>query len=236
MDDATPDFSKANQNFDRVIETNPNNVMAHFQRGQSYFLANNFDEAISEFNSCIDLLINDTYTYEEYEADELPTISDAYYMCGRSYAKRSFVEREKDYCGTLQNYNFFMQNLITAIEYLDKASEYKLKNDAEIYDGHGIIYFSMAECEKMNGNNTKANDYYHKAIDCFKVAVDINPNDGYIYYGLGNAYEGLEKRKEAMDAFRKALSLDPENNNFAKDVIAKLIELEKEGIDVSKHY
>lgn len=51
-----------------------------------------------------------------------------------------------------------------------------------------------------------------KAIEQFKKAIEINPNDAWAYYQMGFAYEDLENTDEALGSYIKALEI---KSNFA---------------------
>lgn len=48
----------------------------------------------------------------------------------------------------------------------------------------------------------------------FRNAIQIDGNDAQAYWGLGRAYEGLERFPEMLDALRKTVSLDQNKNNL----------------------
>lgn len=48
-----------------------------------------------------------------------------------------------------------------------------------------------------------------EAIDEYKKALKVDPNDEALYYNIGKAYLETNKKKEAISAFRKALEIDP---------------------------
>ncbi|HEX8163469.1 MAG TPA: tetratricopeptide repeat protein, partial [Pyrinomonadaceae bacterium] len=51
---------------------------------------------------------------------------------------------------------------------------------------------------------------YQKAIEAYKKALKLQDPDSETYYALGEAYTKLARYKEAMDAYRHALDLDPD--------------------------
>ncbi|CAC9636774.1 hypothetical protein [uncultured Gammaproteobacteria bacterium] len=50
---------------------------------------------------------------------------------------------------------------------------------------------------------------FKKAIEAYKKAIEIKPDDGEAYYNMGLAYTGLGKFKEALEAYKKAIDLNP---------------------------
>ena len=56
---------------------------------------------------------------------------------------------------------------------------------------------------------------------CFRHAVEIDPSSGIDWANLGSNLRDLGRTEEAMEMYRKALSLDPDIG-FAHDSLAKL--------------
>ena len=52
-------------------------------------------------------------------------------------------------------------------------------------------------------------------IELYKHAIRIDPDDAKAHYGLGATYLILEMYKEAIDALRQAIKLDPDNDAMA---------------------
>ena len=44
--------------------------------------------------------------------------------------------------------------------------------------------------------------------NCFK-SLKLNPNHAMTHYVLGNALNGLGKKEEAIESYRKAIEIDP---------------------------
>ncbi|MCX7994653.1 MAG: tetratricopeptide repeat protein [candidate division WOR-3 bacterium] len=63
---------------------------------------------------------------------------------------------------------------------------------------------------------------YEEAIKTLKKAQKINNREPKLYYNLGIAYEALNDRDKAINAFRQALSLDP-NFQSAREHLDRLI-------------
>jgi len=49
--------------------------------------------------------------------------------------------------------------------------------------------------------------WHDRAIEEFKLALNINPNSGLAYYNLGNVYKNKNLFIDAIDTYEKALSL-----------------------------
>lgn len=66
------------------------------------------------------------------------------------------------------------------------------------------------------------NEKYDQAIAEFKKAIIDGPNDVEAYYNLGVVYETKNMMKEAKEAFRKALDLEPKHK-LAEEHLSKLV-------------
>jgi Flp pilus assembly protein TadD len=61
------------------------------------------------------------------------------------------------------------------------------------------------------------NREYEKAVLELNKAVELDPEDAALYYTLGELYEQLGKDKESVEAFVKALQLDPEGRKISQE-------------------
>lgn len=59
-----------------------------------------------------------------------------------------------------------------------------------------------------------------KAIECFKKAREINPEDPVVYSSLGAAYMGLGRFKDAVSLFEKAIALKPDSAHAYSELAA----------------
>jgi N-acetylmuramoyl-L-alanine amidase len=52
---------------------------------------------------------------------------------------------------------------------------------------------------------------YEKAVESLQKAIEMDPESDWAYGLLGRSYRGLNKKAEAVEAFRKALRINPED-------------------------
>jgi hypothetical protein len=74
---------------------------------------------------------------------------------------------------------------------------------------HRMVY-------RVRGISCGMREMWDKSLEWTKKALDISPYDGGLLMNLGTAYDHLNKPKEAIEAWEKALQIDPSNPN-AKD-------------------
>ena len=61
------------------------------------------------------------------------------------------------------------------------------------------------------------NNHYAAVEDC-KRAIDMDPNYGKAYGRMGLAYSCVDKHKEAIECFKKAIVLEPENESYKSNL------------------
>jgi tetratricopeptide (TPR) repeat protein len=59
---------------------------------------------------------------------------------------------------------------------------------------------------------------YADAVKFIRQSLDIKPGSAVVYVDLGNAYMRMDKLREALECFRKAVELDPGNREF-RDIL-----------------
>jgi curved DNA-binding protein CbpA len=99
----------------------------------------------------------------------------------------------------------------SAIAPLEKALELNPK-DHEILCELAMVIFA-----KSAG---KDNAMINKAMSFLKTAHDSNPNYFKTYLGLGTIYKAIGKNQQSLDAFKKALFLNPNCADAEKEITA----------------
>ncbi len=51
--------------------------------------------------------------------------------------------------------------------------------------------------------------HYQEAIDLYRLSIQVQPDNAYAWYGLGDALANLGRYEEALAAFDRAVALDP---------------------------
>ncbi|TFG04925.1 MAG: tetratricopeptide repeat protein [Promethearchaeota archaeon] len=62
----------------------------------------------------------------------------------------------------------------------------------------------------FNGLKATQEKQYETAIECFKKAIDIEPEGAYGYYYLGKTYALLNEYQAAINNFERAISYKPD--------------------------
>ncbi|OYD17215.1 hypothetical protein CH333_01600 [candidate division WOR-3 bacterium JGI_Cruoil_03_44_89] len=63
---------------------------------------------------------------------------------------------------------------------------------------------------------------YEEAIKTWERALKLSPNDPKIYYNMGIAYESLNQLDKARVCFKKAVEIEPKNQQ-AKQHLEKIV-------------
>ncbi|CAF1017226.1 unnamed protein product [Rotaria magnacalcarata] len=85
-------------------------------------------------------------------------------------------------------------------------------NAAMKIDGNNAIYY----CNRAAAHN-KLNNNDQALSDCFR-SIEIDPNYSKAYGRLGVIYLSLDKVHEALDAYKKAHALEPNNENYKQSI------------------
>jgi tetratricopeptide (TPR) repeat protein len=59
---------------------------------------------------------------------------------------------------------------------------------------------------------------YAEAVDFYSQALEIEDSHADWWYNLGLCYNQLHQNKKAVDAFRRAVKLQPENREFQSEL------------------
>ena len=70
---------------------------------------------------------------------------------------------------------------------------------------------------KMQGFAMMGVEKFDKAVELFSKSIEIEQNSD-VYMDLGNAYASMGEYDNAVDAFSKALLLDPNNGEILFDI------------------
>ncbi|MBA7497843.1 Cell division coordinator CpoB [subsurface metagenome] len=119
------------------------------------------------------------------------------------FGQKSKAEKGSDYDKAYQKALYFIdkKEYEKALPYLE---EVVIKTD--ILFLKMIVYSCIGICNDQLGN-------YNKAIEAYKQAIRIDPDDAPTYYNLGLAYDQLGLYKDAIEANKQAIRIDPDYAN-----------------------
>jgi len=161
-------------------------LLAEGESAEIYYNIGYIKTAQGEFTEAIEAFRRAT------ELDRL--FAKAYEAMGRAY-KRLGKSREAEEC-------------------LNKAAEIYLNSQQEAKAKEILDEIIQEDPTTINVFNTlgvlhrKRGDYA-QAIDAYKRALRIHPDEPYIHYNIGHIYVAVKNLKQAKESFQKAVSLDP---------------------------
>ena len=103
-----------------------------------------------------------------------------------------------------------------AIVQYQSAIKLRLKDDKLVYNNMGVAYDSLG--------------HHEKALDCYRNAVELDPDYEVAWYNMGNAFSYLRDFPKAIRCYSKALQLNPDYRMAEYDkglVLAQLGKVKK---------
>ncbi len=229
------DYDRAIEDYNKVIELNPNDAIAYKDRGLAYHYKKDYNLAIEDYNKAIELNPKFTEAYiirgtvyddlEDYDlaiedyskAIELnPKYVTVYNNRGLAYYHK------KDYDLAIEDYNKAIElNPKYFITYIIRGTVY---DDLKDYD---LAIEDYSKAIELNPKyfityNNRGSAYYHKkdydlAIEDYNKAIELNPRFATAYYNRGFAYSDLEDYYRAIEDYNKAIELNPNDAIAYKD-------------------
>jgi len=186
--------------------SNPQDAQSYYDKGESYYENDDFDNAITQFNEAIRLD---------------PNFAVAYNSRGNSY------DANDEYDAAIKDYSEAIRlNPNSAVFYYNRGDSYRKKGeyDNAIKDYTEAIRLDPSDAAfyyYLRGNSYRMKGEYDNAIKDFNEAIRINPWYANAYAGRGFAYNKLGQRNKAIRDLKKAINLDP-NNEWAKELLENI--------------
>ena len=106
---------------------------------------------------------------------------------------------------------FFIEQLLLSVLKNDKKLFMKCKKN--INKAHKRLNENLLDKINVLAYDILNGGFTEEAIKVYKLNTELFPGSSKVFDRLGRAYSGIKKRKEAVIAYKKALELDPENQN-----------------------
>jgi tetratricopeptide (TPR) repeat protein len=217
--------------YDIDIQRNPHDAMAYSERGDAYYMLEEYERAILDYNyalaldsKCIPAYSNRGLAYShlgeykraiadftraiELDANEVST----YYNRGNAYALlEDYKQAIADYDSTLR------RDEKHAFAYYNRGNAYARRQEYEqaIADYTRAIAvdptYLMAYCNRGRVYNLLKN--YEQAIVDYTRAIELDPHLSWTFSSRGEAYCRIKAYKKAVDDLDRAIELDSEDIN-----------------------
>ena len=223
-------YQKALEPLRKVLSGNPQSAGAHHMLGKSYFMLGDFAQSTRELQAAVTIAPNDydiayTLGLAYLKQQQLPPAKQIYdrmveqlgdrpqlrIIFGRAYRETGFlaeaIEEFKkavalDRDTPRAHYYLGLTYLLKdgAARLNDAAEEFKVElasHPDEFFANYylGIIYLMDRKWEP--------------AIGLLQKAALIQPDNPDPYFHLGQAYQGAERYREAIDVLKKSIALSP---------------------------
>lgn len=220
------------------IEKYPDNTTFRRRLSEAYAQADSSEKALDQYNQ---LLAKDSLDFETWyeKGTLLVRLHDT--AAGLQALERSYALQPINYTGlSLANLYANTRNAKT-LELCDAliARDTTYFNEATFLKG---VYYSDTKqyaaaleqfeaCIKRDWKYTDAyiekgivlydQKQYSKAIETFRLAATVSNTSADAYYWIARCFEAIHQNEEALDNYRRALSLD-KNLEDARDAIKRL--------------
>lgn len=179
------------------LSNSPDNALLYALRGDIYFLIHDFNNAVEDYSSAIEL-------------DN--TLDRAYYGRGLAYARQGFI---KD--GIQDLSHFIKKNPDSSLAYTKRGVRYLWLGEKD------NAYKDLKKAISLNPNNAEAHDdlgvvlaqmnNYIEAIKHFRLTISIEPLYQKAYHNLAMAYYITENDAIALQTINKSIQLKSGEKN-----------------------
>ena len=222
-------YQKALEPLGRAVRLDPRGVGAHHMLGKTYFMLGDFTKSVSELEAALDLAPGDydiayTLGLAHLKRHELAPARQIYermlarlgdrpqlhIIFGRAYRETSFLPEaiEEFKKAVALDPHFPRAHYYLGLTYLlkdgaarldDAAAEFKVELGAhpeEFFANYYLVYVIQRK--------------WDEAVGFLEKATRIEPDNPDPYFHLGQAYQGVERHRQAIEVLRKSIALNPE--------------------------
>ncbi|CCD25599.1 protein channel TOM70 NDAI_0F02810 [Naumovozyma dairenensis CBS 421] len=189
------------QNFDKALELEPNNPAIYYHRGQSYFIAQQYEKAGKDFDKVKELDENNIFAY-------IQLACLAYRESKFDDCETLFSEARRKFPTAPEVPNFFAEVLADrgesekAMKEFDKAIELEAKTPEEIHVGIAPL---IGKATLLISKPTVEN--FVEGIQLLQEACDKDPRSEQARLGLAQLKLQQEDIDEAIQLFEEAAEL-----------------------------
>lgn len=199
--------------YERTRKYAPNSGRLHADLGEAYYRVGRVEESRDSTIRAIQLR---------------PGYYAAWSNLGTIYVRLGEIDKAIDaYKNALKinpayfNAHFNLANVYKDREQLDEAiAHYEqavryMPGMAMAYNNMAICYNQKGNLEKTKGNEPLVKAYKEMAVESYKKAIAIEPRNTKFYNNFASALSDLQRHREAVELYNKALQLGPNENDKA---------------------
>jgi len=223
-------WREAQEQFNWVIQRDPKNTKALFNRGRARYRLQEYKEAIADYKEAI-ALQNGNYPEALLNTGLVQTALKDYAAAEQSYRKA--IAQREDYAAAWYNLGLLhmrQKQTAEAVAAFNHAVSLR-KGYARAWYNLGVLYGREEQNElaigayeealrlRPNYTNARLNlavrllrvDKPKKAIEQYQAALSYDDTYSTAWYNLALVYQQIKQYAEARDALHKMLALEPEN-------------------------
>jgi len=223
-------YQKALAPLNKALSINSQAVSAHQMLGKSYFMLGDFQKSASELQTALKITPKDydvSYTLGlAYLKQHQFTLAQQIYqrmvvqlgdrpqlriIFGRAYRETGFLAEavEEFKRAVVLDPHFPRAHYYLGLTYLLKDGAARLPDAEEEFKAELASNPDEFFANYYLGIVHLMNRKWDLALPLLQKATAIQPANADPYFHLGQAYQGLEKYKEAIDVLRKSIDLNP---------------------------
>lgn len=196
-------YKLAIADFSKTIELVPANSYVYYNRGDSYFLSKQYELAIADFSKSIELNPKFSFAYIRRGLSYYDIITQAYFKSIESNVPLTDIMTEKE---RFSYYDLIIADLTKAIQ-LEPNFIYPYTVRGNAYSDKGQYDLALADFDKV---------------------IELDKTYAQAYYFKGLMFEGLKKKQEAIDTYKKFLQYAKPDDVSIDRVKKSINDLEQE--------
>ncbi len=219
------DIKKGDEIITKLLNDHPDYHMLLYAKGVIFALKDQLDRAIELFKKA---------------ADIFPYFIEAHYNLAVAYQKKLEIG------DTINAYKKVVAFGATDNMYVLQAKKFLSGVEKEIFNSNGINLDTFLKAQVLfeQGISLMEQQKWEKAIDKFKTVLSLHKQHYQSYGNMGLCYAKLGKKNLAIDAFDKAMEINPEYEVAIvnREVVKSLADDEKpepgqvETVDYARDY
>lgn len=199
---------EAEEVVNKIREDSNSNDIIEYLQGEINFVKGNLQEAISNFESCIDKSIDEELKIKAYKS-----------MVKLYANNKSEFENSED----------------KQLEVVEKAkNDINSINDAEFIELEGSAYFNKAQAVK--DESSKYKEYLKKSADSFEALIDKGYKMPYLYSNIGNIYHYMGEYFKAEKYLNDATILNENDSSVYVDLALLYADIENSKSEDERNY